>query len=337
MVDDGAGNGIRIPSILIGHQDGEYIKEFMENPDDDDRHTSPKVSLLANFGIDHPDNRVEWDFWYSSSSTKSYEFLKGYRELHEKLGDKTLFTPHFSFWECKECDATVKRNDCFNDGKYCGVNDDKDRTHLSGQDILYENLRQKCLYNLLTESGKTHLWWDYVLRAHSVCYNGIDTDCSEQTHDKLGLDFDETQRCVDDSFYKANRESSENDILRDELEYMRKYGPQYFPAAVINNITYRGVLEPENFFDAVCAGFKDKPSQCSTERTFTTIIEGINTSTLLLIIFALVIINVGIIVCYKRYAKKEMDEKIEMHINSAVSQYFALQDKGNKSSRPLIH
>ena len=54
---------------------------------------------------------------------------------------------------------------------------------------------------------------------------------------------------------------------------------------------------------------------------------------------ALVIVNVGIIVCYKRYAKKEMDDKIEVHINSAVSQYFALQDKSStdRTTRPLVH
>lgn len=65
--------------------------------------------------------------------------------------------------------------------------------------------------------------------------------------------------------------------------------------------------------------------------------DGINTSTLLVIIVVLVVINVAIIVLYKRYAKKEMDKKIEMHINSAVSQYFALQDKSGKgTSKPLV-
>lgn len=66
--------------------------------------------------------------------------------------------------------------------------------------------------------------------------------------------------------------------------------------------------------------------------------EGINTTTLLLIIIGLVIVNVVIIICYKRYAKKEMDKNIEIHINSAVSQYFALQDKGNsRTSKPSVY
>lgn len=118
--------------------------------------------------------------------------------------------------------------------------------------------------------------------------------------------------------------------------YFKSYGPHYFPAAVINNITYRGNLEPLNFFEAVCEGFKDKPAECGYKGTKGS--DGINTFTLLWIVVGLVVINVVIIICYKRYAKKEMDEKIEMHINSAVSQYFALQDKSNsKTIKPLIH
>jgi len=30
MVDDGTGNGIRIPSIMIGKSDGEAIIDFMD-------------------------------------------------------------------------------------------------------------------------------------------------------------------------------------------------------------------------------------------------------------------------------------------------------------------
>lgn len=116
MVDDGSGNGIRIPSILISKKDGEIILEFLE--DEDKTHTNPSVSLMASFDIQHPDNRVEWDFWYTSSSAKAYEFLKGYRELHKKLGEQTLFTPHFSFWSCKDCDQSTKSRDCFANGKY---------------------------------------------------------------------------------------------------------------------------------------------------------------------------------------------------------------------------
>lgn len=100
MVDDGSGNGISIPAMLISYQHGSYIKNALE--DADGNHTNPAVALMASFDMKHPDNRVEWDFWYTSSNNKAYEFLIGYHELHQKLGSKTLFTPHFSFWSCEQ-------------------------------------------------------------------------------------------------------------------------------------------------------------------------------------------------------------------------------------------
>jgi hypothetical protein len=108
MVDDGSGNGIRIPAILIGKTDGRKILKYME--DSEGKHTDIQVALMANFNIVHPDNRVEWDFWYSSSNEKALEFLRSYRENQDKLGDKTLFSPHLSFWACKDCDRSMKRD-----------------------------------------------------------------------------------------------------------------------------------------------------------------------------------------------------------------------------------
>lgn len=99
MVDDGSGNGIGIPSMLIGQDDGEKILKEMLNKEG--KHINQGVSLMASFNIDHPDNRVEWDFWYSSSNAKAMSFLRDYQEWDENMGDKTLFTPHFSFWSCE--------------------------------------------------------------------------------------------------------------------------------------------------------------------------------------------------------------------------------------------
>ena len=99
MVDDGTGNGIRIPSLLIGTGDGKTILKYLD--DKKGTHTNPFVSLMAAFDLENPDNRVEWDFWYSSTSNKAYDFLRAYKELHFKLGDKTLFTPKISFWSCE--------------------------------------------------------------------------------------------------------------------------------------------------------------------------------------------------------------------------------------------
>jgi TctA family transporter len=47
-----------------------------------------------------------------------------------------------------------------------------------------------------------------------------------------------------------------------ETEYFNKYGPHFTPAVVINNQTFRGQLEVETVFNAICAGFYTVPDYC---------------------------------------------------------------------------
>lgn len=68
MGDDGTGTGIRIPSMLIGKQNGTIlIDAAMENK---------AVTLSAEFVLPHPDMTVEMEFWYSSSNTLALDFIK---------------------------------------------------------------------------------------------------------------------------------------------------------------------------------------------------------------------------------------------------------------------
>ena len=61
MGDDGTGTGIRIPSMLIGKEEGQIlIDQALKNE-------SP-VTLSAEFVMEHPDDTVEMEFWYSSAN-----------------------------------------------------------------------------------------------------------------------------------------------------------------------------------------------------------------------------------------------------------------------------
>ncbi len=75
MVDDGNGNGIRIPSMMISKKDGNIIKKFLL---EDKR----RIALMATFEMDKPDNRVEYDFWYTSSDDRALDFLRDFKENH---------------------------------------------------------------------------------------------------------------------------------------------------------------------------------------------------------------------------------------------------------------
>jgi hypothetical protein len=59
---------------------------------------------MASFEMGRPDNRVEYDIWYSSSNDRSLDFISDFEKLDKKFDESVLMTPHFKFWECVNCD-----------------------------------------------------------------------------------------------------------------------------------------------------------------------------------------------------------------------------------------
>ncbi len=109
-----------------------------------------------------------------------------------------------------------------------------------------------------------------------------------------------------------------NTIIDEEIDYWNKYGAGFYPSIVINNVTYRGQLDPPLVETAICAGFKDQPESCvgktdlakAKKRQEDLEVKN-NTGTItggdiVGIIFMLIIINLIGVYCYRRHAKKEM-------------------------------
>lgn len=207
IVDDGNGAGIRIPAMLITKKDGEVIKDYLMK--------NQHIALLASFELDKPDDWVEVDFWYTSSDDRALDFLRDYRENHLKLESKVLLEPHFAFWTCEKCDKAVLERDCYGNGAYCAINEKNLNT--TGRDILDEDIRQACLHKILLEKKKEALWWDYVAEFHQECYNEVTKECSKNAHTWLKLNWKDTQKCFDDSFY--DKKAKKNSYFEKEKEY----------------------------------------------------------------------------------------------------------------------
>lgn len=58
MADDGSGSTINIPSFLIRKRDCELLKETIAS--------NSSVYIKGQMDIVHPDNRVEYEYWYST-------------------------------------------------------------------------------------------------------------------------------------------------------------------------------------------------------------------------------------------------------------------------------
>lgn len=141
MTDDGSGAGIRMPSMLISKKDGKVLIDFLESASKEEL---DQLVIMANFEMTRPDNRVEYDIWYSSSDQKMLDFIEDFEPLDKRFNSDVLMTPHFQFWECKNCEKTFTDNQCFGSGKYCG--NDIRNMRVSGREIILEDLRQLCVY-----------------------------------------------------------------------------------------------------------------------------------------------------------------------------------------------
>ncbi len=168
MSDDGTGGSIRIPAMLISKEEGEKLIDFLLT---ETQEVINSAALKASFVMEKPDNRVEYDIWYTSSNDRALDFISEFASKDAIFGEKVLMAPHYVFWRCKDCEGTFVRDDCFASGMYCAV--ESATGHTKGTDILLEDIRQKCLYNQLYGSDQREQFWKYMKHVHANCYESI--------------------------------------------------------------------------------------------------------------------------------------------------------------------
>ena len=95
-------------------------------------------------------------------------------------------------------------------------------------------MRQSCLHTKLKESGQEYKWWDYTKWVHQECFGYIDKLCSKRAHNEIGMKFDETMKCVDQSFWDKDYSKAENSILKANSARWKEYGTLYWPSVTIN-------------------------------------------------------------------------------------------------------
>ena len=84
---------------------------------------------------------------------------------------------------------------------------------------------------------------------------------------------------------------------------------------MINKKTYRGQIEPLSVFNALCAGFTNPPQQCyktlNLKKTFEISsmeeeVDKVSIGAIVAAVIGLIIVNVVIVYCCRRKAKREM-------------------------------
>ena len=321
MVDDGTGASIVIPTILISKEDGETIKKAVKDSEKNNEGTTRAkeyVVLIISFDIDNPDDRVEYDIWYTSGDYKALNFIRDMHSYHTKLENNVLMTPHMIVQTCSWCSSNEIEQNCIvsREVVYCAP--PSNSPWVQGKEILRQGLQDICVYEVYKNSNSLkdrEKWWNYMDNVHDCQLTRYSFDCIKAAMNKAGVDERKVQSCL----------SNEDNMLRDEHSLMQSSGIFYNPAVVINNKVYRGSLDPENVFRTICAGFNVTPSVCLNEQELL-MRRGLSYTGIIWILVIIIVCTLIILWCYRRYERKELKEEMHLQISSMMTRYFSLND-----------
>lgn len=331
MADDGYGDKIDIPSILISKQDGKILLDAVKRPQ----------PIIVELAWDIPTNHfVTMDLWMSSASREDAQFLKDFKENAKELGDNLHFVPHFHVFS-----MPADYNDLCSDGtaRYCAEDPDGSGP-ITGKMVLIEDVRQLCILETTGELVREQVqrkaghyqysWWDYVTQFNEHCpVNGPDENnrfgetCAKKVLGSIqGIDAAQVDRCV--------RERQES-----MLEHERT-NIAWSPRAIrINGWRYKGQLDPVLATRALCSGFVVKPKECETLVEPRNIFQtkeietvgptfGTFAASLVLIVALLLVI----LMLYKRFLTKQvhgaMREEVMLEVRTQMESYRQLPESG---------
>jgi hypothetical protein len=176
MADDGSGQDISIPSMLIGHDTYVSVKKFYELLN----HTGHVVAELA-WHKPKSENQVVMDFWHSPIDTHTKDFLANFSilaqsfDLSEKKDDSNdllVFRAHPLLLDGEAIGCLYGINEthpnpcyqmCTIGGRYCHVS----HTIATGQDIVTEALRRLCISK---QYHNQHVYWMYLSYFSEHCW-----------------------------------------------------------------------------------------------------------------------------------------------------------------------
>jgi hypothetical protein len=336
MADNGSGGNISIPVLMIGKLDGEVIKRYLATPQ-----YAIRVSMALTFDMIDTGDSVNYDIWMSSEMENLRVFLHDFSELALKFKEGEInLAPHFVMWYStisKDANFTITHPDCLSGGRYCAPDPDYDGPN-SGRDIIYENLRQLCIYKGTSRKPNPNLWWQYVSAFYETCpQDEFGQRCSEKAMEKVNIKPKDIDKCVRSSFEGKDETLADNTFLREEKFGMIEKGVIFYPAIYINNQNFRGDLEADELMDALCSGFTNKPNACiEWQRRFEDNQEGttkrrrrhrgMSVLTLILLMGTMAGLLALVLYLYRRWVRQEMAQEMKRQVNSAVGQYFALND-----------
>jgi len=279
--------------------------------------------------------------------------------------NNTTFSPHYVTYKSLEYPAAENSQipNCIGKGLYCAL-PRYDIGIFNGQNIIIENIRQKCIFNIaknqykstkykLTEENlkeRNHIYFNYMTNFKEICINKtetenkFDTDCANKVLEIIGLNTDFVEECLHTSYNSVDETNklNTNKILEEENSAKSLYKIKIMPSILINKMPIVSTWNSMNVMEAICAGYNKKPFSCkkiledfkNNKNSANEESNEISGGVYFIMILVALMLNGLIFLFCKFYLNRKIETKLEEvdmngTINSVLSNYLKLKNTAN--------
>ena len=264
MDDDGSGEDIMIPSMMLYKPDAEVLKTELVKGTDIEINLSFPVPKAVN-------GRTEYILWTSPDDIMSRQFVSTFLEAAEQLKDRAVFTPKMFIKDgtekgCRSYDMDDEPcpGVCTNYGRYCPARlYDSDIYDNHGTKMVVESLRRMCIWEVYgKKDGVGSEWWQYVREWIQKCSNShYSATCAADVFETVGIDQSLIESCMKDSGDFG--QDVENVLLDTSILNAEDYAVTFAPALYVNDVVIRGSLSFGTVLNTICKTFEnDIPEIC---------------------------------------------------------------------------
>uniref|UniRef100_A0A0G4F363 Uncharacterized protein n=1 Tax=Chromera velia CCMP2878 TaxID=1169474 RepID=A0A0G4F363_9ALVE len=349
VADDGRGNKVTIPSILITETDGDRLKEAVKKGKQD-----PTKQVLVELEWDVPqEDVVTVDFWSDAGKEISYKFLREFAPYAKLLGHNLRFNVHYSIYPVdKDYNSMCWTKDTDSESKFCA--DDPDNIGpITGEDIINEDIRQMCIMKH-TASEKKELegsyysekFWSYI-----TAFYAEGSNCVKKSENSLGL-----RKCSEEAMSTAGIDRTPIDACIKKTQDVKtmlaeEAGNQAWGVMAIrvNGWRYKGVPEAHLVATAVCEGFTEPPAACKGIKTQVSGDSSFSVGNYLLALLVILCVVGLAFYFYQIYLQRSVRDtlrhEVMMEVKSQMADYQPLKEVDEKGGaggqdkrggRPLI-
>ncbi|CAD8069468.1 unnamed protein product [Paramecium primaurelia] len=307
IIDDGNGYQIYIPVIMIRQNEANILYKQLAND-------QPGGSLNAHIKFNQiiQTQKPQVLFGLDISNRDTFKLIKNFKKYYDELKDFIDFDIFYHLFQCPRCkqqNYTEQQIDCINNGRYCQL-DSNDYENGNGADIVMEQYRQLCLWQL----NHTY-WWRYM--------NYFSSQCSQPKQFQSCFEFyisEDIQKNLSECLIQRN---GQIELLERQFLLQMKSGIVYFPGLTINGKIFRGNMDVDIIKNALCSSFKDLTNISVCNNQLLLIEEQTSYKWLIILVLCMIIIFLlFIFFIFREMLKNQMKQQMKAQIEQALNEYI---------------